>query len=74
MNIKGYEISQHTIESYLRACKYNQATGTEESDRMQRESHQDVINELGVTPNSCDYMPVTIAVDLLVDDLLRRGY
>lgn len=74
MNIKGHEISQHTIESYLRACKYNQSTGTEDSDRMQRQSHREVIRELGVVPESPDYESVTGAVDTLVDDLLRKGY
>jgi hypothetical protein len=74
MNIKGHEILQHTIESYLRACKYNQITGTNASDRMQKEVHQEVIRELGVMPESPDYEVVIRAVDGLVNDLLMKGY
>jgi hypothetical protein len=74
MNIKGYEISQYTVECYLRACKYNQSTGTEESDRMQREAHKEVVRELGVLPESNDYDAVIRTVDKLVDDLLMKGY
>lgn len=74
MNIKGHEISQHTIETYLRACNYNQCTGTESSDRMQQDSHKEVLQELGVAPGSHDYDVVVRAVDDLVHDLIIRGY
>lgn len=74
MNIEGHEISQHIVENYLRACKYNHATGTEDSDWMQRRAHIEVIQELGVTPESPDYNIVTEAVETLVHDLLVKGY
>ena len=74
MNIKGYEISQYTIERYLRACKYNQGTGTEASDRAQRDAHQEVMSELGVTSESPDYEMITQTIDTLVHDLLMKGF
>ena len=74
MNIKGHEISQSTIERYLRACKYNQSTGTEASDQTQRNAHHRVLAELGVTSESEDYEDVMRAVDNLVHDLLIKGY
>ena len=74
MNINGYEISQHIIEKYLRACKYNQCVGTEDSDRQQREAHIRVIRELGVLPESPDYEAVIRVVDGLVHDLIIKGY
>lgn len=74
MNIKGHEISQYTFENYLRACKYNQSTGTEESDRQQREAHREMISELGIVPESSDYDTVIRTVDGLVHDLLMKGY
>lgn len=74
MNIKGREISQHTIENYLRACMYNQRAGTEASDRAQRDAHIAVIHELGIIPESPDYNAVISAVDDLVFDLIVKGY
>lgn len=74
MNIKGHEISQHAIERYLRACKYNQCTGTKESDQSQKDAHHDVMSELGVSPESDDYDVVIRAVDDLLHDLIIRGY
>lgn len=74
MNIKGHTISQHTIESYLRACNYNQCTGTEASDKMQEDVHKEVFQELGIAPESPDYDAVVRAVDDLVHDSIIRGY
>ena len=74
MNIKGHEISQHTIESYLRSCKYNQCTGTEASDKMQEAMHKEVLEELGITYESPDCDVVIEALDDLVHDLIIRGY
>ena len=74
MKIKGHEISQHTIESYLRACKYNQSTGTTASDRSQQEAHEEVMRELGVSRHSPDYDSIVRVIDTLVHDLLMKGY
>ena len=74
MNIKGHEISQHTVENYLRSCKYNQCTGTEASDKMQQDSHKEVLQELGIVYGSPDYDAVVRALDDLVHNLIIRGY
>ena len=74
MNIKGYEISQHIIESYLRACKYNNSTGSVESDQMQKQTHQDIIDAAGISEDSPDYDGFCFTIIGLVDDLLIKGY
>lgn len=76
MNINGYEIPQHLIEQYLRACKYNQEVGTEASDKMQEDLHYEIfevagLHRAGVTREDRDFIKI---LDTLVDDLLKKGY
>ncbi len=74
MNIEGHEISQHTIESYLRACRYNQSVGNEASDKMQRAAHRDVLRESMVEAHTDECIKFSRTINRLVDDLLRKGY
>lgn len=74
MNIKGHEIPQYVIESYLRACRYNQEVGTKDSDWMQRDCHQKIIEIAGLNIDDPDYNKFCLTIDKLVDDLLRDGY
>ena len=74
MNIRGHEISQHVIENYLRACKYNQCAGTAESDLEQRAAHNAVFAALNISFDSPDYDLMVRVIDELVNDLLIKGY
>lgn len=74
MNIKGHEIPQSMVESYLRACKYNQSTGTHASDQSQRDAHRELIAYTGMDVNDPDYDEFCFTIMELADDLLKRGY
>jgi len=74
MNIEGHEISQHIIESYLRACRYNQSVGNEASDKAQRAAHRVVLRESGIKANTDECIKFSQMINQLVDDLLRKGY
>ena len=74
MIIDGHDISQHTIESYLRAVRYNQTVATDASDKMQREAHRDILRESGIKSHTDECIKFAKAVDRLSDYLMRRGY
>lgn len=74
MNIKGHEVPQYLIENYLRACEYNRSSGTEESDRMQKTVHQELIECAGLNKDDDGYADFCLTIDLLVSDLLLKGY
>jgi len=74
MNIEGHEISQHTIESYLRACRYNQSVATDASDKIQREAHREMLRESGIKSHTDECIKFSMAINQLTDDLLRKGY
>lgn len=76
MNIKGYEIDKYYIESYLRAIKYNQEVGTEDSDRMQRKTHEKIfevvgLNRAGVSREDREFIRT---LDDITETLLRSEY
>ena len=74
MNINGYEIPKHLIESYLRACRYNQIVGTYESDKMQEDVHKQILVTSGLTPGDNAFDGFTLGIMQLVNDLLKEGY
>ena len=74
MKIENYEVSQHTIESYLRACRYNQTVGSQASDQSQKDVYQDIIEEMGIHEDDPNFDKVVIQIEQLVDDLLKVGY
>jgi len=74
MIIEGHEISQHTIESYLRAIRYNQTVATDASDKMQREAHRAILVESGIKSHTDECIKFSEKIDALSDYLMRRGY
>jgi hypothetical protein len=68
MNIKGHEIPQSVVESYLRACRYNQSVGTPESDQSQRDAHLELVACAGLDANDPEYDDLCFVIMELTDD------
>ena len=74
MKIVNHEIPDHVIESYLRACRYNETVGTTESDKMQVQCHYEILDIANIDVNSSEFPKFTAAITTFVNDILKKEY